>query len=58
MHHLAVSPLIAILVIAVIAFVAIAIINKSFTGEAAEFAWIARLIVGILALVALYNVFL
>lgn len=41
------------LVILVLVVAAVLVIDKTFTGPAAEFAWFAKIIVGILGLAAL-----
>lgn len=48
------SILLSVLVIVVIAVVAFIIVDKGFTGPMAEFAWIAKFIICIIALITLY----
>lgn len=47
--------LIWILIIVVVAIVAFLLVDKGFTGPAAEFAWIAKLIIVVIALLALWS---
>lgn len=49
------SIVIALIIILIVVVVAVIIIDKTFTGEAAQFAWIAKIIVGLIALVAVVN---
>lgn len=49
------SILLSLIILVVIVVVAVIIIDKTFTGEASTFNWLAKLVVGVLALIVLVN---
>lgn len=47
--------LVVSVIILIVVVLAVIIIDKTFTGDAAPFAWIAKVIVGLLALIEIVN---